>query len=397
MPIFNGITLLPEDPILSLPIAFAADQRSYKVNLGIGAYKTADGQSLVLTSVKKAESLILQKQTNKEYAPIDGHPEFIKCSLQLLFGLDHPILKSGKIYAAQTVGGTGALRIGGELLAKCAGKNIFISQPTWQNHKGVFERAGLTVGSYPYFDAQLCGLDFAGMCQGIKNMPAGSIILLHGCCHNPTGVDPTFEQWKELSSLLKKHQIIPFFDMAYQGFGQDLNKDAQAIRYFASEGHEMLVAYSYAKNFGLYGERAGFLTIITAQTETAQKVASHVKSLIRTNYSSPPIHGSKIVTTILKSSELTMDWEIELKNMRDRVNEMRTALIAALLVKGHDKDFSYIHHQRGLFSFCGLTPDQVHRLRQEKGLYMPSNGRLNIAGLNTQNIDYVAESLLSVL
>lgn len=396
MPIFNGITLLPEDPILSLPIAFAADPHPQKINLGIGAYKSADGQSLVLTTIKKAETRVLQKQTNKDYAPIDGHPEFLKLSLQLLFGPD-PILDSGKIYAAQTVGGTGALRIGGELLAKNAGKHIFISQPSWHNHKSVFERAGLIVGSYPYFDPHTYTLDFEGMCQAIQNMPAGSTILLHGCCHNPTGVDPTIEQWKELSALIKKQQVIPFFDIAYQGFGQDLNKDAQAIRYFASEGHEMLVAYSYAKNFGLYGERVGFLALIMTQPETTPKVASHVKALIRSNYSSPPIHGSQIVTTILKSPDLYLDWETELKNMRDRINEMRTALIATLLVKGQGKDFSYLHQQHGLFSFCGLKPEQVHLLRQQKGIYIPSNGRLNIAGLNTQNIDYVAESLLSVL
>jgi aspartate/tyrosine/aromatic aminotransferase len=397
MPFFNDLTLLPDDPILSLPIAFAADPRKNKVNLGIGAYRTAEGQPLLLSSVKKAESQILQKQTNKDYLPIEGDGEFIRSSLQLLLGNDSSLLNAGQIFAAQTVGGSGALRIGGEFLAKVVSKTIFLSQPSWPNHKQIFERSGLIVGSYPYFDLKSHRLDFAGLCEAITNMPPASAILFHGCCHNPTGIDPSFEEWKELSKLIKKQQVIPFFDLAYQGFGQGLTQDAQAIRYFANEGHEMLIAYSFAKNFGLYGERVGFLAVTTTQKETVPKIASQLKTLIRGNYSTPPLHGAKIVSTILKSPELRLEWEAELKNMCDRINEMRAALIAALLVKGHSRDFSYMHNQKGLFSFSGLDPDQVHRLRQEKGIFMPSNGRVNIAGLNTQNLEYVAESLLSVM
>lgn len=397
MPFFNDLALLPDDPILSLPLAFAADPRPQKVNLGIGAYKTAEGHPLIMTSVKKAEHLILQKQTHKDYLPIEGDGEFLNYCLELLFGSQAPLVKSGLQFSAQTVGGSGALRIGAEFLAKLISKTIFLSQPSWQNHKHIFERAGLTVGSYPYFDSKTHLLDFIGMCKGISNMPPSSIILLHGCCHNPTGIDPNLEQWKELSALIKKQQLIPFFDIAYQGFGQSLEKDVQGIRQFAQDGHEMLIAYSFAKNFGLYGERVGFLTITTSQPEAATRVGSQIKAVIRGNYSTPPIHGARIVATILKSPELRQEWESELINMRDRVKEMRTALVAALLVKGQDKDFSYIHHQSGLFSFCGLDPDQVYRLQREKAIYMPSNGRVNIAGLNTQNIEYVAESLLSVM
>lgn len=397
MSFFNEVTLLPDDPILSLPLLFAADPRSTKLNLGIGSYKTADGLPMVLTSVKKAEGQLLQKLTNKEYLPIDGDKEFLNYSLQLLFGADSPVLQANKVYAAQTVGGSGALRIGGEFLAQQISKTVFLSQPSWSNHKTIFEKSGLNVGSYPYFDPKARQLDFNGMCEAIKNMPPSSVILLHGCCHNPTGLDPSFEQWQELSSLIKQQQIIPFFDIAYQGFGNDLNKDASAIRYFAQEGHEMLVAYSYSKNFGLYGERVGFLAVVSSEANLIPNIGSHIKFLIRGNYSTPPLHGAKIVSTILKSPELTLEWEVELQNMRERVNEMRKALVAALLVKGHDQNFSYMNQQQGLFSFCGLNADQVLQLRQEKGIYMPTNGRINIAGLNTQNLEYFAEALLSVL
>ncbi len=397
MPFFHDISQLPEDPILGLPIAFAADSRPNKINLGIGAYKTADGLPLVLTSVRKAESQLLQKHLNKEYLPIEGEGEFLKYVLNLLFGADSPLFQSGQFFSAQTVGGTSALRIAGEFLAKLVSKTIFLSQPSWINHKKVFERAGLNVGSYPYFDRHTCLLDYQGMCKAIKNMPPASIILLHGCCHNPTGIDPTFEQWQEISALIKKYQLIPLFDMAYQGFGQNLEEDAQAIRYFAKEGHEMLVAYSFSKNFGLYGERVGFLTVICSKRDQVAKIGSQIKSLIRGNYSSPPLHGARIVSTILKSHELTLEWKAELNNMCERVKEMRKALIAALLVKGQDKNFDYMHQQKGLFAFSGLSQDQVQRLRQEKALYLPSNGRINLAGLNTQNLSYVADALLSVM
>lgn len=397
MPFFSSIPQLPDDPILGLPIAFAADSRSKKINLGIGAYKTAEGHPLVLACVRKAEHLLLQKHLNKEYLPIEGDADFLRLSLQLLFGADSPFLQTGRFFSAQTVGGASALRIGGEFLAKLVSKSIFISQPTWSNHKQIFERAGLKVGSYPYFDHQTHLLDFQGMCEAIRNMPFGSAILLHGCCHNPTGIDPTLNQWKELSDLIKKQQLIPFFDVAYQGFGEGIDEDAQAVRYFANEGHEMLVAYSYSKNFGLYGERIGFLTIVDSSIEQTSKIGSQIKSLIRSNYSNPPLNGARIVSTILKSHELKMDWKIELNNMRERVNEMRKSLVAALMVKGPHHNLSYLYDQKGLFSYLGLTSEQVQYLRKEKGIYTPNNGRINVAGLNTQNISYVAEALLSVM
>jgi aspartate/tyrosine/aromatic aminotransferase len=397
MPFFNDIPQLPDDPILGLPIAFAADPRPNKINLGVGSYKTAEGYPLVLNSVRKAESLLVQKHLTKEYLPIEGDAEFLRYALQLLLGTESNLWQSGRFFAAQTVGGASALRIGGEFLAKLVSKTIFLSQPSWSNHKSIFEKSGLNVGSYPYFDPKTHLLDYQGMLEAIKNMPPGSVILLHGCCHNPTGIDPTFEQWKELSNLIKKQRLIPFFDIAYQGFGQGLDEDAQSIRYFINEGHEMLIAYSFSKNFGIYGERVGFLTVISSQADQVPRIGSQIKNLIRGNYSNPPLHGARIVSTILKSHELTLEWTTELGNMCERVKEMRKALIAALLVHGQDRNFTYMHQQNGLFSFSGLNPEQVQALRKEKAIYMPSNGRINIAGLNTQNVSYVAEALLSVI
>lgn len=397
MSIFQHVPELPPDPILGLPIAFAADSNPKKINLGIGAYKTAAGEPLVLNSVKHAEHLILQKNLNKEYLPIEGDREFIQCSLELLFGPNHPLLSSGCLFANQTVGGASALRTGADFLKKNLATNtIFIPQPTWSNHKQIFEAAGLSVGSYPYFSPANRTFDFEGMVRATENMPRGSIILLHGCCQNPTGLDPTFEEWKILSTLIKEKGLIPFFDIAYQGFGDDLDTDAQAIRYFAQQGHEMLVAYSYSKNFGLYGERVGFLTVIFSDSQLRSAIASQVRRLIRSNYSNPPLHGARIVTTILKSYNLSEEWKKELHNMSERIREMRKALIAELLVKGNDPALSSMQYQKGLFCYLELSTSQIERLRVEKGIYIPKN-RLSVAGLNTHNLAYVADSLLSVI
>lgn len=396
MPFFNDLTLLPPDAILGLPSLFAADPRPCKVNLGIGAYKTAEGASLVLNCVRKAEVQLLQKNLSKDYLPIEGDEAFLSCSLQLLFGSDLSQLNPKNIFAAQTIGGSGALRIAGEFLANNVNRTLFQSQPSWPNHKQIFERAGLNVDNYPYYDISQNKIDFDAMMKAVQNMSQGNIILLHACCHNPTGLDLSLEQWQELSKIIKKRQLIPLFDLAYQGFGQSLDADAQAVRLFAKEGHEMLVCYSFSKNFGLYGERLGFLAAITTNADAAQKVASQIKANIRGNYSTPPLQGARIIKTILKSEELTHEWHIELQNMRERIQEMRSAFIAALLVKGVNKDLSFMHQQSGLFSLLGLSVEQVQRLRQEKGIYMPSNGRINIAGLNTQNIEYVAEAIQSL-
>lgn len=393
MSFFQGLSQLPEDPILGIPRLFAADPRPDKVNLGIGAYKTADGLPFVLTSVEQAEQLLLQRPLNKEYLPIEGNHLFIEQGMRLLMGEELSKLPSGQFFGAQTVGGASALRIAGELLIKLKKTTLFIPDPSWSNHRQIFEQAGLRVETFPYLNYRTLSLDYAALCQAIQAMPAGSPLLFHACCHNPTGVDPTFEQWKELSTLIKKQRLFPIFDVAYQGFGETLDEDAKAVRTFAREGHEMLVAYSFSKNFGLYGERAGFLMIIGSEADLIPKVASHVKRLIRTSYSNPPLHGAQLVSTILSSPELTATWKAELHNMCQRVKEMRKALVASLFVYASNKDFLPLAQQKGLFSFTGLSMEQVHRLRKEKGIYMTDNGRLNIAGLNTKNVDEVAQSI----
>jgi aspartate/tyrosine/aromatic aminotransferase len=396
MSFFNDVELLPDDPILGLPLLFAADPHPQKVNLGIGAYKNGEGQPHVLNAVRQAEVLLLQKNLNHEYLPIDGNPDFIKSGLELLFGRENPLLTSGELYGAHTVGGSGALRIGGEFLADLLGKALYLSQPSWSNHTQLFKKSGLTLGNYPYYDPATGSLDFKEMCKAIHKMDTGSIVLLHGCCHNPTGVDPTPDQWRELSKIMKEKKLFPFFDIAYQGFGQDLDQDAYAIRHFAKEGHEMLVAYSFSKNFALYGERVGMLMIRSTKPESIPAIASQIKYLIRCNYSNPPVHGSRIISTILQSPELLEEWKKEVETMCARIKEMRQSLVASLQLKGHG-NFTPLLKQTGLFSFMGLNTDQVMKLRKEKGIYMPTNGRINIAGLNHKNLEYTAEAITSVL
>ncbi|MCB1111638.1 MAG: aspartate/tyrosine/aromatic aminotransferase [Chlamydiales bacterium] len=397
MSFFESIEMLPDDPILSITPLYAADPRPHKANLGVGSYKNADGNPLVLNCVKKAEETILKQNLNKEYLPIDGLAELRRHSLSLIFGNNNAAIKNGEIYNAQTIGASGALRVGAEFLAEKGDRTVYLSHPSWSNHRSIFSQAGHKINYYPYYDSATHALDFDKLRQAISEIPPGSVILLHACCHNPTGLDPTDDQWRELSQLIKKYKILPFFDFAYQGFKNGLDADAFAIRLFADEGHEMLVANSYSKNFGLYGERIGSLSIVTHNKDTAAKVGSHIKRLVRSNYSSPPIHGARIIATILGDSALREEWEHELANMRSRIHEMRKALVAGLLAKGDGKtDFSFMNKQSGLFSYTGLDKDQVHFLRQENGIYMPSNGRINVAGLTWKNIDYCIESILAV-
>lgn len=397
MSFFHDIPLLPEDSILGLPILFEADPRSKKVNLGVGAYRTAEGKPLVLNCVQKAENLLIQKHLNKEYLPIEGDSEFVQATLKLIFGDQNPVIHSKNIFASQSLGGSGGLRVLGEFFTKLVTRAIFLPQPSWPNHKTIFERSGFTVGSYPYFNYKTNLIDFPGMCEAIKNLPKGCVILLHAACHNPTGADPSLKEWEELSHLIKQREIIPFFDFAYQGFGDNLEMDARAVRLFQKEGHEMAVAYSYSKNMGLYGERVGLLTILGSDSEIISPISSQIKTLIRGNYSTPPLHGARIASTVLNSPELTFEWNIELAKMCARVKEMRATLAALLQAKMPTRNYSFIEEQKGLFSFIGLTNCQVERLIEEKGIYIPSSGRINLAGLHSGNIEYTAESLISVM
>lgn len=397
MSFFDTTTLLPEDPILSLPIAFNADPRPSKVNLGIGSYKDANGQSLVLSCVKKAEAILVQQEPNKEYLPIEGSPSYIKAASTLIFS--EPILNKyqGGFFGAQALGGTGALRLGGEFLSQETSKSIFVPTPSWPNHKVIFTRAGMKVHHYRYYDEHRREIDFEGLCEDIKNMPPGSTILLHVCCHNPTGFDLSKEQWHIVSALLKKQKVIPFFDLAYQGFKESIDEDAYPVRLFASDEHELLVANSFSKNFGLYGERVGTLCLLTLHQEATKKVGSQIKQLIRGNFSNPPRHGAKIVTEILESPYLKSEWLKELSNMNDRIKAMRNALFVGLQAKSTDRDWNFIRLQKGFFSFCGLNSEQVHMMTQKFAIYLPRDGRINVAGLNENNIEYVIDAIAQVL
>lgn len=395
MSYFQSIKLLPEDPILGIAQAFAKDNRKTKVNLGIGAYKNEEGKSYVLSSVRKAEELLHKQQLNKDYIPILGSLRYIEGSLKLIFS---NLCEQLSIAAAQTIGGTGALRTGGDFLKSnhlC--EKIYISNPSWANHAGVFKWAGLKTDTYPYYDFETNRLDFSGLCGAIKKMPAGSAILFQPCCHNPTGIDPTFEQWQVIADLVHKQRIIPFFDLAYLGFDKSTSEDASVIRYFTETGHELLVALSYSKNFGLYGERAGLLAIVSNDPEKTAANSSQIKQIIRANYSSPPLQAERIVTAILENEDLHNEWLQELEEMRIRIRKTRQALLKGLRENGGEDRFDFFEQQTGMFSYTGLNEAQVSRLQQEYGLYMTSNGRINVAGLNDQNFEYVISAITSVI
>lgn len=395
MSFFDSIKTLPEDPIFSLQAAFLLDPRKKKVNLGIGAYKDAEGKSVVLTAVQKAEALLLKESLNKDYLPIEGEKNYILETAKLIFGKEQSHLEDGSLFGIQTVGGTAALRVGGEFLTEKITK-IFLPNLTWVNHKLVFQRAGLKVDFYPYYNEIKGGLDFNLMCQTFKQLEPGSVVVLHGTSHNPTGINPSLEQWKELSFIMKEKKLFPFFDIAYQGLGFSLEEDVAPLRFFLKEGHEMLVSYTFAKNMGLYGERAGALFAVTKNKMASQKISSQIKQIVRSMYSNPPLQGARIVQKILQDEELRKEWVQELKSMRERVDEMRKAFVTGLLSKGEHAHFKFMNEkQTGFFAYTGLNHDQIHRLRQDFSIYIP-DGRINLAGLNPINMDYVIESILSV-
>ena len=392
MKFFDTVEMAPPDPILGLNTAFKADPRSNKVNLSIGAYKTDDLQPLVLAAVRRAEQRILTEGMDKEYLSQDGNPEYVKRSIRLVFNTEQD-----NIFGAQAPGGTAGVRLAGEFLAQIGSQIIYIPDPTWANHNQVFARAGLAVASYPYYDAERREFTKSRMIEAIRSIPSGNPILLHACCHNPTGLDPTLSDWKEISTAIKTQELLPVFDFAYQGFGRGIDEDAMAVRHFLAEGHQMLVANSYSKNFGLYGERIGGFYVVTPDAETAERVKSQVMRIIRANYSNPPLHGSRIIATVLASDGLKQEWESELAVMRDRISGMRKALAEGLNAGGSSVDFSFMYKQNGMFSYSGLSKDAVDRLREEYAIYMPTNGRLNVAGLSPKNLDYVVEAILAVL
>ncbi|KEY57339.1 amino acid aminotransferase [Serratia sp. DD3] len=395
---FEKITAAPADPILGLTDIFRADTRPNKINLGIGVYKDETGKTPVLTSVKKAEQYLLENETTKNYLGIEGIPEFAFYTQELLFGKQSPIINSKRARTAQTPGGTGALRVAADFIAnQTTAKRIWISNPSWPNHKNVFAAVGLEVLEYDYYDATNHSLDFAGLLNSLKQARAGDVVLFHGCCHNPTGIDPTQQQWTELAELSAANGWLPLFDFAYQGFAKGLEEDAQGLRIFAAKHQELLVASSYSKNFGLYNERVGACTLVAADAETADRAFSQVKAAIRANYSNPPAHGASVVATILGNEALRAIWEQELTDMRQRIHRMRQLFVNTLQEKGAEQDFSFIINQNGMFSFSGLTKEQVLRLRDEFGVYAVNSGRVNVAGMTPDNMAPLCEAIVAVL
>lgn len=388
---FETLELLPNDPVLGIPALFNKDTHPKKVNLSVGAYQDGEGRAYVLESIRDVEKILSEQHLLKNYLPIEGDQEFIKLSGALVFG------EKGKtpFFGAQTVGGTSALRLGGDLLERSHISVIALSNPSWPNHAPVFKQSGLQVIEYPYYDQETHQINFPLFLDALQKMPARTAVLLHACCHNPTGMDLNQKQWQQTAEVIKSRGLIPFFDFAYQGFGESLEADAYAVRLFAEMGIEMLVASSFSKNMGLYGERAGFFAVLMEQA-VQDRVASQVKQLIRCNYSNPPLHPARLVSTILKDPDLKKGWERELNTMRDRVQCMREALAFGLASQGAQRDFSFLMRQRGVFSFSGLTPSEVDRLRKDWGIYLLDNGRMNVAGLNQGNLDTVIKAIIAV-
>ena len=394
----DNIVAAPADPILGLTEEFKNDPRTDKINLGVGIYKTNDGVTPILKCVKKAEEIIFKEETTKSYLPIVGTPEYGKLVRELVFGKDSEVIASDRARTTQAPGGTGALRIGADFLKQqSVTAKIWISDPTWANHFQVFGKAGLETAKYRYYDKNTRALDFEGMKEDLKNAKAGDAVLIHACCHNPSGMDPNATQWEELAKLVADLGLLPFFDFAYQGFGNGIEEDAFGIRTFLKYNKEILVASSFSKNFGLYNERIGALTVVSADKETADRVFSQVKIAVRANISNPPAHGAKIVTTVLSCPELRAQWEQEVAEMRDRIKEMRELFVSKLAALGSSVDFSFINTQYGMFSFSGLSPEQVATLKKDYGIYMVGNGRISVAGITTSNIDALCKAISEVL
>ena len=395
---FGAVELAPKDPILGVTEAYVADTNPDKVNLGVGVYCDDTGKVPLLECVRRAEQLLVAKGAPHPYLPIDGLPAYDKAVLALLLGADSEIVQGGRAVTVQALGGTGALKVGADFLRRFApGAGIWISDPSWENHRALFEQAGFTVGTYTYFDAATRGLDFAGMVASLEQLPAGAIVVLHACCHNPTGVDPTPEQWGRIIEIVRARGLVPFLDIAYQGFAEGIAEDGAVVRRFAATPGPLLIASSFSKSFSLYGERIGALTVVGASKDEAARVLSQVKRLVRANYSNPPSFGGQIVATVLTTPELLALWEEELGNMRERVKVMRSHLVAALHAKLPGRDFRYMLAQRGMFSYSGLSKEAVARLRSEFSIYAIDTGRVCVAALNSRNVDYVSAALVKVV
>lgn len=395
--LFAAVEMAPRDPILGLNEAYNAETNPAKVNLGVGVYFGDDGKIPLLAAVKQAEKARLETQPPRGYQPIEGTPAYNGAVQNLLFGKDSELLAAGRAITAQCLGGTGALKVGADYLKRLLpDATVYISNPSWENHRALFESAGFPVADYAYYDATTRGVDFAGMKAALNAMATKSIVVLHACCHNPTGADLTAAQWQEVVGIVKEKNLVAFIDMAYQGFADGIKQDAVALDLFATSGLQFFVSSSFSKSFSLYGERVGALTIVTASKDESARVMSQVKRVIRTNYSNPPTHGGAVVAAVLSSPELRQMWEDELSGMRDRIRAMRNSLVEKLAANGA-AGFEFINVQRGMFSYTGLTAAQVEKMRAEYGIYAVGTGRICVAALNTKNIDYVAKAIAAVI
>ncbi len=390
--------MAPRDPILGITEAFNADQNPAKVNLGVGVYYDDNGKVPLLECVKKAEAILMEKFAPRTYLPIEGLAAYDKAVQELVFGADSDVVKKKRAITAQAIGGTGALKLGADFLQRFTpNSEVWISDPSWENHRALFESAGFKVNSYPYYDAATRGVNFAGMLDALKSMPEGSIVLLHACCHNPTGADLTDDQWTEVIAVVTQRNLIPFLDMAYQGFGDGIEADGKVVRRFAEAGGALFVSNSFSKSFSLYGERVGALSIAASSAEEAARIMSQLKRVIRTNYSNPPTHGGQVVATVLATPELRQLWEEELAGMRVRIREMRNAFVSKLKEQAPGHDFDFVVKQRGMFSYSGLTKEQVGKLRDNNSIYAVDTGRICVAALNNKNINNVIEAITKVL
>lgn len=389
----------PPDAILGITEAFKKDSFDQKINLGVGAYRDDKGKPYVLPSVRTAEQKVVQQNLDKEYAGITGVPAFAKAAAELAYGKESAPLKEGRIAITQSISGTGALRIGGEFLNRFypGAKTIYIPTPSWANHKAVFSDSGLEVKSYRYYNKDTIGLDFDGMVEDIKKMPKGSMILLHACAHNPTGIDPTEDQWRQISDAVKGGDHFVFFDMAYQGFASgDTDQDAFAVRHFIKEGHQPCLAQSFAKNMGLYGERVGAFSIVCDSAEEKARIDSQIKIVVRPLYSNPPVHGARIASTILTDAALNKQWLGEVKGMAERIIKMRALLKENLEKQGSKHNWNHITDQIGMFAYTGLNADQMSKLANEHSVYATKDGRISVAGITSDNVGRLAEAIYKV-
>ncbi len=393
-----AIEMAPRDPILGITEAFVADKNPAKVNLGVGVYCGDDGKVPLLDCVRRAEADLAQKAAPRAYLPIDGLAVYDKAVQRLILGETSKPVAENRVVTVQALGGTGGLKLGADFLKRFApGAEVWISDPSWENHRALFEGAGFKVNVYPYYDPATHGVNFGGMLQALDTMPAGHVVVLHACCHNPTGVDLTADQWRQVLERVKSRGLIPFLDFAYQGFGEGIEPDGAAVHLFAESMSPVFVSNSFSKSFSLYGERIGALSIVAASADEAARVLSQLKRVIRTNYSNPPTHGGQIVAQVLTTPELRASWENELAQMRDRIKDMRRQFVDKLKAKVPASNFEFVKQQRGMFSYSGLTKPQVERLRSEFSVYAIDTGRICVAALNSRNIDYVVDAVARVI